>query len=143
MINFVFRYFSSKVFCRDLSFLQSIFVFLSVLLNRSPTIKLMFLISFLLSFFLFYILFICCWCTFKSSSLETWTLCDYMNCFCGMVDQRNALIPVSSLDHCQRFSPSQISDLPWADFEPARNLNSGFIEWMKLCSSDIHETTAP
>ena len=44
-----------------------------------------------------------------------------MNCFCGMVDRRK--------DHCQRSSPSRISDTPWAGFEPAQNLSSGLVEW--------------
>ena len=52
-----------------------------------------------------------------------------MNCFCGMVDQRKTLGFISSRDHCQRFSPSQISDTPQAGFEPAQNLSSHFVEW--------------
>ena len=35
----------------------------------------------------------------------------------------------SSQDHCQRFSPSHISDNPPAGFEPAQNLSSDFVEW--------------
>ena len=35
---------------------------------------------------------------------------------------------IYSRDHCQRFSPSQISDTPWPGFEPAQKLSSGFIE---------------
>ena len=31
--------------------------------------------------------------------------------------------------HCQRFSPSQISDTPRAAFVPAQNLSSNFLEW--------------
>ena len=60
-----------------------------------------------------------------------------MNCFCGMVDRRKAFSLISSRDHCQRSSPSRISDTPRAGFEPAQNLSSGFC-WMKLCSSDNH-----
>ena len=41
-----------------------------------------------------------------------------LNCFCSMVDQR-------SWDHYQRSSQLQISDMPWAGFEPAQNLRSG------------------
>ena len=41
-----------------------------------------------------------------------------MNCFCGMVDRREALTLISSWDHCQRSSPSGISDTPRAGFEP-------------------------
>ena len=52
-----------------------------------------------------------------------------LNCFCGMFDQRGALRLISSWDHCQRFSPSQISDMLQAGVEPARNLSSGFAEW--------------
>ena len=33
-----------------------------------------------------------------------------MNCFYEMSDQRKALSLISSREHCQRFSPSQISD---------------------------------
>ena len=32
-------------------------------------------------------------------------------------------------DHCQRFSPSEISDTPRTGFEPALNLISSFFEW--------------
>ena len=45
-----------------------------------------------------------------------------MNCFCGMVDQRMALSFISSRDHCQKSSPSRISETPQAGFEPAHNL---------------------
>ena len=51
-----------------------------------------------------------------------------MNCFCGMVDRRKAFSLISSRDHCQRSSPSRISDTPRAGFEPAQNLSSGFVE---------------
>ena len=51
-----------------------------------------------------------------------------MNCFCGMVDQRKVNL-ISSLDHCQRPSPSKISDTPEAGFAPAQNLSSGLVEW--------------
>ena len=47
-----------------------------------------------------------------------------MNCFCGMADRL-----ISSRDHCQRSSPSRISDSPLAGFELAQNLSSGFVEW--------------
>ena len=52
-----------------------------------------------------------------------------MNCFCGMVDRRKAFSLTSSRDHCQRSSPSRISDMPRAGFEPAQNLSSGLVEW--------------
>ena len=35
-----------------------------------------------------------------------------MNCFCGMVDRRKALSLIFSRDHCQRSSPTRISDTP-------------------------------
>ena len=41
-----------------------------------------------------------------------------MNCFCSMVDRRKAFSLISSQDHCQRSSPSRISDTPRAGFEP-------------------------
>ena len=52
-----------------------------------------------------------------------------MNCFCGMVDWRKAFSLISSQGHCQRSSPSWISDMPRAGFEPAQDLSSGFVEW--------------
>ena len=65
-----------------------------------------------------------------------------MNCFCGMVDRRNASSLIFSRDHCQKFSPSRISDTLQTGFEPAQNLNSGFVEWS--CAVVItHYTTAP
>ena len=51
-----------------------------------------------------------------------------MNCFCRMVDRRKAFSLISSRDHCQRYSPSRISDMPRAGFEPAQNLSSGLVE---------------
>ena len=36
---------------------------------------------------------------------------------------------IFSRDHCQRSSPSRISDTPRAGFEPAQNLSSGLVEW--------------
>ena len=44
-----------------------------------------------------------------------------------LTDERQSLI--SSWDHCQRSSPSRISDTSRAGFEPAQNLSSGFDEW--------------
>ena len=51
-----------------------------------------------------------------------------MNCFCGMVDWWKMFSLISSWDHCQRSSPSWISNTLWAGFEPAQNLSSGFVE---------------
>ena len=52
-----------------------------------------------------------------------------LNGFCGMIDRRKAFSLISSRDHHQRSSPSQISDTPLAGLKPAQNLNSGFVEW--------------
>ena len=52
-----------------------------------------------------------------------------MNCFCGMTDRQKAFSLVFSQDHCQRSSPSWISDTPWARFELAQNLSSDLVEW--------------
>ena len=46
-----------------------------------------------------------------------------MNSFCGMIDRRKAFRLISSQDHCQRFSPSRISDTPRAGFEAVQNLS--------------------
>ena len=62
-----------------------------------------------------------------------------MNCFCGMVNQRKVFSLISSWDHCQRSSPSRISDTPQAGFEPAQNLSSGLVEW----SCAVVITTTP
>ena len=56
------------------------------------------------------------------------TMMMMMNCFCDMVDRRKAFSLISSRDHCQRSSPSRISDTPQAGFEPAQNLSSGLVE---------------
>ena len=49
-----------------------------------------------------------------------------VNCFCGMVDRQKVFSLISNWDHCQRSSPSRISDTLRAGFEPAQNLSSGF-----------------
>ena len=54
-----------------------------------------------------------------------------------LTDERRSLF--SSRDHCQRPSPSRISDTPRAGFEPAQNLSSGFDEW----SCAVVITTTP
>ena len=61
-----------------------------------------------------------------------------MNCFRGMVDRRKAFSIISSRDHCQRFSLSQISDTPPAGFEPVQNLSSGLV---KLSCAVVIATT--
>ena len=57
-----------------------------------------------------------------------------LNCFCGMVDRRNAFSLISSRDHRQRSSPSRIFDMPPAGFEPVQNLSSGLIEWSAVAN---------
>ena len=52
-----------------------------------------------------------------------------MNCFCGMVDRQKVFSLISSRDHCERSSPSQISDTLRAGFEPAQKLSSALVEW--------------
>ena len=52
-----------------------------------------------------------------------------INCFCGMVDWRKVLSLISSRDHCQRSSPSRISDTPQVGFETAQNLILGLVKW--------------
>ena len=64
---------------------------------------------------------------------------DMMNCFCDMVDRQKAFSLISSQDHCQRSSPLQISNMPWAGFESAQNLSSGLVEW----SCAVVITTTP
>ena len=46
---------------------------------------------------------------------------------------------ISSRDHCQRSSPSRISDTPRAEFEFAQNLSSVLVEW----SCAVVTTTTP
>ena len=62
-----------------------------------------------------------------------------IDCFCGMVDRQKAFSLISGRGHCQRSSPSRISDTPQAEFEPARILSSGLVEW----SCAVVITTAP
>ena len=54
---------------------------------------------------------------------------EIVNCFCGLVDRWKGFSLISSPDHCQRSSPSRISDTPRAGIEPAQNLSSGLVEW--------------
>ena len=49
--------------------------------------------------------------------------------FCGMVDRRKKFSLISSPDQCQMSSPSQVSDMPRAELEPAQNLSSRIVEW--------------
>ena len=54
-----------------------------------------------------------------------------MNRFSGMVDRQKKFSPISSREHCQSSSSSQISDTPC--------LNTGFIEWS--CAAVITTTS--
>ena len=74
------------------------------------------------------------WMLFESSSL----FC-FLICFCGMVDWRKAFSLISNRDHCQRPSPTRISDTPRTGFEPAQNLSSDLVEW----SCAVVVTTTP
>ena len=44
-----------------------------------------------------------------------------------LIDKRRLSL-ISSRGHCQRFSPSQISDTSQTWFEPAQNLSTDFVE---------------
>ena len=68
-------------------------------------------------------------CLFEMSFMMMIMMMMIMNCFCAMVDRRKAFSLISSRDHCQRSSPSRISDTPRAEFEPAQNLSSDLVEW--------------
>ena len=50
------------------------------------------------------------------------------DCFCGMVGRRKAFDPISSRDHSQRSSPSQIFETLRAGFKPAQSMSSYFFE---------------
>lgn len=52
-----------------------------------------------------------------------------MNCFAEWLTGERHLRLISRRDHCQRLSPSQISDTSQAGFESAQNLSSNFAEW--------------
>ena len=52
-----------------------------------------------------------------------------MNFFCCIFERQKAFSLISSLDLCQRSSPSQFSNTPWARFEPAQNLSLDLVEW--------------
>ena len=78
----------------------------------------------------------------KGNQRRTWKRLDIMalmmmNCFCSMVGQQKALKFIFRPEHCQRFLPLWIPDKPGAQFEPAQNLSSGFVE----CSCAVVITT--
>ena len=78
-------------------------------------------------------------CCFVAEVIFKCQLQKMVSCFCGIVDRRKVFRLISSRDNCQRSSPSRISDTPWAGFEPAQNLSSGFVEW----SCAVVITTTP
>ena len=80
------------------------------------------------------------WC-YVSPYVSLHKVMMMMNCFCGVVDQQKAFHLISSHDHCQRSSPSWISDTLQAGFEPAQNLSSGLVEWS--CAVVIATTQRP
>ena len=51
-------------------------------------------------------------------SVTPYVMITIVNCFCGIVDLQKGVSLISSQDRCQRFSPWQISNTPWAIFEP-------------------------
>ena len=70
------------------------------------------------------------WKCYKSSiafNMKTMMMM-MMNCFCGMVNQRDALSLISSQVHCQISSSSRTSGTPRAGHKPAQNLSSDLVE---------------
>ena len=98
--------------------------------KNGPLLNILFINSFNFLFaFLFvylWVLFRCCF-FFHDAHLSNWLI--LMNCFCGMVKRRKPLSLVSNWDHCQRSSPSRISDTMRLGLEPVQSLSSGFVEW--------------
>ena len=67
-----------------------------------------------------------------SKQIKMMMMMMMMNSFCDMLDRRKAFILISSRDHCQRSTPTRISDTPRAGFEPTQNLSSCFVQWSCL-----------
>ena len=92
----------------------------------------------------------CYWLIIQVKISLMMTTMMMMNCLCGMVDQRKTFSLISSHKDCQISSPLWISNTPQAGFEPAQNLNSGFVEWscavvitttpQRVTNSDNHYT---
>ena len=70
-----------------------------------------------------------CFFTFKNSNNMMMMVMMMMSCFCRMADLWKVFSLISRQDHCQRFSPLQITDTSRAGFEPALNLRLGFVGW--------------
>ena len=65
---------------------------------------------------------------------------ELINCFCGMVDWRKAFNLISSRDHCQRSSPSRISDSSRAGFESVFFQNLQFGIYVRKCTTKFWDT---
>ena len=52
-----------------------------------------------------------------------------MNCFCGMVHRRKVFSFIFNHDHRLRLSPSQICNMPRAEFEPVQNQSLVLVKW--------------
>ena len=63
----------------------------------------------------------------KNDGNKSFTVDDEL--FCSMADRRKAFSLISSRDHSQRSSPSQISYTPRPELEPQHNLSKGLVEW--------------
>ena len=74
--------------------------------------------------------------SFSVHIISYWTLVGVVEAwwwwiaFGEWLTEEQRLQLISSRDHCQKFSPPQISNRPRAVFEPAQNLNSNFLEWI-------------
>ena len=64
-----------------------------------------------------------------------------INCFSGMVDRQEVFSLIFSQGHCQRSSPSGISNTPQGGHEPTQILSSGLVEFRRSCIVVI--TTIP
>ena len=64
-----------------------------------------------------------------------------INYFSGMVDRQKVFSLLFSQGHCQRSSPSGISNTPQGGHEPTQILSSGLVEFRRSCIVVI--TTIP
>ena len=75
--------------------------------------------------------------TFNAYISRWWWWWWMMNCFRGMANQGKTCSLISNHYHCQRSSPSWISNMTWAGFEPVQNLSLSLAE----CSCAVVITT--
>ena len=68
-------------------------------------------------------------CSTGSLNVNKFQQCCELSFWIKLADRRNAFNLISSRDHCQRFSPSWISNTPQAGFEPVQNLSLSLVEW--------------